>query len=341
MAEERGENQLLTTVALLVLAAVAATVALIYTRSVMVPFVLSVFLTYLVSPLVDVLQVRARVPRGVAVLGAFLVIAVAIMLLVGLVAQSVAGLDQNLDLYRARLLGFVGVLDEQLDAHGVDLGQQTVMDALRELPVLDIVRSTLGDALNFLSTLFLVLICTIYLLLGRQPREARGGIWGEIDSRIRQYIVTKVGTSLATGVAVGLVLWLFGLDLAMVFGILTFLLNFIPSVGSVIAMALPLPVAFIQFESGWLIAGVIAVPAIIQLVIGNVIEPKLMGGGLDLHPITILLALIFWGLVWGLTGMLLAAPITAVLKIVLERFDTTRPVAAVLAGRLPGRDASS
>ena len=71
------------------------------------------------------------------------------------------------------------------------------------------------------------------------------------------------------------------------------------------------------------------------LTVGNAIEPRLMGDGLDLHPLTILLALIFWGLIWGIVGMLLAAPITAILKIILARFQTTQPLAEVLAGRLP------
>ena len=77
------------------------------------------------------------------------------------------------------------------------------------------------------------------------------------------------------------------------------------------------------------------VPGLVQITIGNGIEPLIMGGELDLHPVTVLLALIFWGLLWGLVGMLLAAPMTAVLRIVLERIHTTRPVAELLAGRLP------
>ena len=72
------------------------------------------------------------------------------------------------------------------------------------------------------------------------------------------------------------------------------------------------------------------------MAVGNGVEPRLMGEGLDLHPLTILLALIFWGLIWGIVGMLLAAPITAILKIILARFETTKPMSEVLAGRLPG-----
>ena len=90
-----------------------------------------------------------------------------------------------------------------------------------------------------------------------------------------------------------------------------------------------------------MIAAVFLVPGAVQMTIGNIIEPLIMGEGLDLHPVTILLALVFWGLIWGVVGMFLATPITAVFRIVLDRFETTRPIAGLLAGRLPGDEANS
>ena len=154
--------------------------------------------------------------------------------------------------------------------------------------------------------------------------------------RSRRYLVTKVSTSTVTGLLTGVILALFGLDLALVFGVLAFFLNFIPSVGSIIATLLPIPMAMVQFDSFWMIAGIVLVPGAVQMTIGSGIEPVLMGEGLELHPVTILLALVFWGLIWGVVGMFLAAPITAVLRIVLDRFEMTRPIAGLLAGRLPG-----
>ncbi len=132
-----------------------------------------------------------------------------------------------------------------------------------------------------------------------------------------------------------MILALFGLDLALVFGVMAFLLNFIPNVGSIIATLLPLPLAIVQFDSTGMIVGIVVVPGLVQMFIGSGLEPKLMGEGLQLHPVTILLALVFWGLLWGVVGMLLAAPMTAVLRLILERFEMTRPVAGLLAGRLP------
>jgi AI-2 transport protein TqsA len=128
---------------------------------------------------------------------------------------------------------------------------------------------------------------------------------------------------------------MFKMPLALVFGVMAFLLNFIPSIGSVIATLLPIPIAIIQYDSVWAITAIVALPGVIQLIIGNGIEPLVMGESLDLHPITVILSLIFWGLLWGIVGMFLATPIMAVLSIVLARFDETRPFAELLAGRLP------
>jgi AI-2 transport protein TqsA len=124
----------------------------------------------------------------------------------------------------------------------------------------------------------------------------------------------------------------------MVFGLFAFLLNFIPSVGSLIATLLPLPVVLMNPEISPTI-GVLAIvlPGLVQLAIGNVISPKVMGDSLELHPVTILLALMIWGTLWGLVGMLLATPITAVLKMLLERMELTRPLARLMAGHVEPR----
>lgn len=332
-----GERSLLNTVSLLIIASVALTAALIYTRSVLVPFVLAVLVSYLVSPVVDLLQTKLRVPRYLAMLAAFVLIVVGVVVLALLLTTSVGGLAEKQDVYAAKFVEIGGWFTDTAERFFPDLGKEDVTEQLGDLPkkALGWVSSAFGGVFSFLSTAFLVLVFVIYLILGHKPSEQRQGMWAEIDTKVRRYLSTKVATSAVTGILVGLVLWMLGLDLALVFGVMAFLLNFIPSVGSIIATILPLPLALFQFDQPWRIALVLLLPLAIQMVVGNGIEPKLMGESLDLHPVTILLALIFWGLVWGPVGMLLATPITAVAKIVLERFETTKPVAGLLGGRLP------
>jgi AI-2 transport protein TqsA len=118
-----------------------------------------------------------------------------------------------------------------------------------------------------------------------------------------------------------------------VFGFLAFLLNFIPTIGAVVATLLPVPVIVLSPDlsvATQVLA--VAIPAAIQAVIGSFIQPKVLGRSFGLHPVSILLALIFFGMIWGLVGAFLATPITAVIKIVLERIPATRFVAALLAG---------
>jgi len=322
-------------VSLVVLAAVAIAVALAYTRAVMVPFVLAIFISYLVMPLVDILRERLRMPRVLSVLIALLA-ALGLLTFFGmLITKSTRSLVASADIYQEEIGVLAAQLFSVLDRWGLELGQQSLVEGIKQLPLLSLLRSTLGTVVDLVSTGVLVVIFVIYLLLSRRPKELRSGIYAEINSKIRKYLVAKFVISAATGALVGSILALFGLDLALVFGVMAFLLNFIPSVGSVFATLLPIPIAILQFDNPWMITAIILVPGLVQLVIGNGIEPLIMGEGLDLHPVIVLLALIFWGLLWGVVGMLLAAPMTAILRIVLERIETTRPVAELLAGRLP------
>ena len=326
----------LITGSIVVLAATAIAAALAYTRSVMVPFVLALLISHLVGPVVDKLQAKLRVPRLLGTFVALLIALGGVALLVLLITTSVRGLLASASLYEQRLDAWVAQGAGVLDRFGMDLGQRGVADALRQLPVARLARDGLGTAVNVVTTAGLVMIFVIFLVVSKQPASVKTELRREIDTKIHRYLTLKVILSAVTGFLVGLTLWLFGLDLAIVFGITTFLLNFVPSIGSIIATLLPLPIALVQFDSFWTIAAIIAVPGAIQTIIGNGIDPLLMGEGLDLHPVTLLLALMFWGLLWGIPGMLLAAPLTAVLRLILDRSETTRPVAELLAGRLPG-----
>jgi AI-2 transport protein TqsA len=201
-----------------------------------------------------------------------------------------------------------------------------------------ILTGTANAVVNIVSNGFLVLVFILFLILGATPDRKPKGIFAEIDEKVRRYIVIKIVSSAITGTLVAIILISMKLDLALAFGVLAFLLNFIPSIGSVISTMLPIPVAMVQYDSRWMVLWVLLLPGTVQMVVGNIIEPKVMGDGLDLHPITILVALIFWGLLWGIPGMFMAAPITAVIKIVSSRFETTRPAAELMAGRFPDFD---
>jgi len=159
------------------------------------------------------------------------------------------------------------------------------------------------------------------------------GTWQDIDLQIRKYLRLKTVISIITGFVFGMAIALLGIPMAMTFGLLAFLLNYIPNIGPLVATVLPIPLIILQPDAGivWMVLAILILSGI-QFVSGNIIEPKMMGESTDLHPVVVLLALMFWGMMWGIVGMFLATPITAGIKIVLERIDATKPIAAILAG---------
>lgn len=140
----------------------------------------------------------------------------------------------------------------------------------------------------------------------------------EITIQIQRYIVTKVAINLSAGVVLGFILWLMNVDFPFVWGIFTFLFNFVPTIGSAVSLLLPTLMALIQFDAPGYALLVAVVIMLIQTLFFNILEPVVLGKNLGLNPIAILLAVLLWGYIWGIAGMLLAVPLTAIIKIVLS-----------------------
>ena len=333
-----GQTDRIQTACLLILAALATGFVLYWFRAVLIPFVLAVFVAYGLAPIIELQSQRLRIPRPIGILVTLVLGAFGLTLIGGIVSSSVRQLRANAGAYQAQL----EQLFEQVLASPLvqELWPGVVGDEidLRSLVPTDQLQSVLlgttGAIVDLLSNGLVVLIFLFFLLAGESAVRSQG-VRADVESRIRRYLVLQTAISIATGLLVGGVLMLLGVPLAMAFGLLAFLLNFIPSIGSIIATLLPLPVVLFSPDLSTQAAVLaIGIPALIQFVVGNVLSPKLMGDSLQLHPVTILLALMVWGALWGIVGMLLATPITAVLRMLLERLEATRPVANVMGGRL-------
>ncbi|MCF8266665.1 MAG: AI-2E family transporter [Ignavibacteriales bacterium] len=144
----------------------------------------------------------------------------------------------------------------------------------------------------------------------------------DISSQIQRYIIMKFFISLLTGMVTGFTLWLFNVEFFIVWGVMAFILNFIPNIGSVIAVLLPTLMAVVQFESFGFALVVGAILLIEQNLIGNILEPKILGAKLGLNPLMVLLSLLIWGYLWGIVGMFLSVPLTAILKIIFDNNDS-------------------
>ena len=315
-------------------------------RPVLVPFVVAVFFTVGLKPILDVLQSSLLPSRYVAVTVAFL-LGVLFLLMLGLaVASSIDQLTDN-DAYRQSAAAAgkrVALIAEGLGllpSDDVASGQPVVSSLVRLESVMQRGAKyaqdwVLGGMVSLSGSLGAILIFMFFLLLGASTSvDAKSELWDIIESKLREYIVLKTAISMGTGVAVWAILALFGVPLSILMGLLTFLLNYIPNFGPVVTCVLPLPLIWLSPELS--VVSMVAASALAcgaQLVGGNVIEPRLMGSSFDLHPIVVLLALMLWYAIWGFVGMLLAVPITASLKVILERIPRTEPLARVMAGDL-------
>jgi len=343
--EPELQERRIQTACLLILSAVGTGFALYWLRPVMVPFVLAVFFALGLAPVVDV-QVRTlKLPRLLSIVTTLLLGIGLLTAVAALIQTSVMQLAANAAEYQVWLGALLARIADAAPLELLGIDSSAMLDSISQIPVSAIGGMLLGTTnaiVDLLSKSLLVLIFMIYLLIGRETAVSTSGddsLWQDIERRVERYIATKALVSGATGILVGTVLWLLGIDLALAFGLFAFLLNFIPSVGSLIATLLPLPVVIMSPDTSHAAAvAAIAVPGAIQFVIGSVLEPKIMGDALDLHPVAILMALILWGMLWGVVGMLLATPITAMLKILFEQLEPTRPAARLLSGRLGASD---
>jgi AI-2 transport protein TqsA len=200
-------------------------------------------------------------------------------------------------------------------------------------------------AAGFLAEALVVLLYLLFLLLearrfpariraGFRPEQADRvlGVVASINRAMASYLRAKVLSSLATALPVVAVLWGFGVPFPGMWGALAFVGNFIPYVGSLVAFVLPVLLAFLELEPPWRPAAVLGLLVLVQLVTNNLVEPRLTAHAVDLSPLAVLVALAFWGLCWGAVGMVLAVPLTVLLKIVCENAELTRPLARLMAG---------
>lgn len=340
----REEQFWLLTGGVLLLAFVAFSFAMFFTRSFMIPFVFSIFLCAMVSPIDNLIVVRWKLNRWLGFAGSILVILLIFFLFFFVTRFAISSIskaisDVSLSTSTSTSESFETTVDQMLERLGVKskyVNAKRLIEPLREeLPT--ILSESLTTCKKFVSCSTLVLLFSIFILMGRDPHiRVSNEIYNEIERSIQKYLNIKFFISLATGVCVYVIFSMMGVQMAFLFGLLAFVLNFIPSIGSIIATVLPLPILMLTTEmshTGLLLAFLL--PCLVQNFFGNLLEPKLQGQGLKLHPVTILLALGFWGVVWGPVGMLLAAPMTAAMRIILLEFKMTRWMAGVMGGKLP------
>tara|TARA_B100001248_G_C27399656_1_gene469072 strand:+ start:7880 stop:8881 length:1002 start_codon:yes stop_codon:yes gene_type:complete len=322
-------------VCLIIIASVATVSALIYTKIVLIPFVISVFFFAAISPLIKMIQTKLKAPRPVAVVTCFLILGIVTALTWLLVIQSFMSFYDGIDTYKAKAIGMVEDISIWAGTYGFELEPDFIQQEIMSLPLVDWIKEFTGGLASFLGNAFLIFVFTIFLIIGEKHGNlVKESLWMDVKTKVSRYIIIKFFSSFLTGVSVCILLLFFNVELAFVFAFITFLLNFIPNVGSIVAATLPMPIILLNQGLGITFFAVLTGQMIIHTIIGTIVEPKLLGERMDLHPIAILMFLIFWGLVWGIPGMFLAVPITAVFKFLFARIESTKAFSEILAGRI-------
>lgn len=309
-------------------------------ESLLVPFLLSVFISVICAPPLAWLTKRG-VPLALAMLCIIAFIVIFGLAVGAIVSNSINNFSQDLPTYQAKLGTLTTSFLQWLEGMGLSLPIGQIQESIKPGTVMGMVGKTLASLGNVMTNAFLILLTVIFILsesamfhskLERAAGEDSKSL-AAIDrftTSINRYMAIKTGLSLLTGLMITVWLWIIGVDYPVLWGLVAFLLNFVPNLGSIIAAVPAVLLALIQLSPGAALLTAIGY-VIANTLVGNVLEPRMMGKGLDLSTLVVFLSLVFWGWVLGPVGMLLSVPLTMTVKIALE--STGKPsLASVLLG---------
>ena len=346
-----GDSKGSVTRGLLAAASFVVVVAGLRTASaVILPFLLSLLIAMASYPLLSFLR-RHKIPTGLAVALTLLTVLVGVSAVGVLLGSSVRDFTVQAPIYKDRLGQLVGQSLARLQAWGVKLPESWSPSSFDPGQALDLATTLLLGISAALSNLVLVLLTIGFILAEAAglPEKLSAAFGRNLDfghlERCRQqvqgYLVIKSLMSFVTGSIIAIALALMGVDFPLLWGALAFLLNFIPTIGSIIAALPPLLLSLVQLGP-WYALGVMVLFLAVNMIIGNILEPALTGRQLGLSPLVVFVSLLFWGWVWGPVGMILSVPLTMIIKIILENTQDMRWVAAMLdaSPRAPKPDAA-
>jgi predicted PurR-regulated permease PerM len=305
----------------------------------LVPFLLALFIAVITAPPMFWLKKRG-LPTGLSLLAVIAALVAAVVGISMLAASSIEAFSRQGPVYEERLHERMSGVITWLSGLGLDISHESIrqhIDPGAAMKVVGGVVSGLGDAL---TNSFLILITVIFVLLEASslPAKLRAALddpeasldrFTSVAANVNRYLAIKTWTSVATGVLVWIFLAVLGVDFALLWALAAFLLNYVPSLGAILATIPPVLQAWVQLGDGSALAVLIGY-VVINVLIGNVIEPRFMGRGLGLSTLVVFLSLIFWGWVLGPVGMLLSIPLTMTVRIALEARPETRGLAILL-----------
>ncbi|PHK97594.1 hypothetical protein CGL56_14245 [Neolewinella marina] len=315
-------------------------------KSYLVPIFVALVLWYLVNALNNQFRhlpfVGTRLPNAVTLGMSLVFIGLALYAISDMIVNTVNGFILESGVYLPKIEAQIANAYERV---GIDRPPPSVSDLEIGQEILGNFALVLAGVTSAAKGVALVLLYVLFFLVEQNsfPKKLRAlgldmrhstrftRVLAEINTAMRTYLGVKTLTSIATAVLSFVVFTVIGLDYGLFWAFLIFLFNFVPTIGSITATALPALLALVQFDtlSPFLIV-VFGVTAI-QILVGNIIEPRLMGSSLNISPLVVVLTLILWSMLWGIVGMLLSVPITVAIIIICAQFPETRPIAILLS----------
>jgi AI-2 transport protein TqsA len=344
----------LTNVFLGIIVVFALGVLLSELQTVLLPFILALFLSYVFKPVVLFLKKR-RIPSVLALLAVFAVISAIFLGLSAIIYSSIESFVSEAPKYQNKLALILRestlMLDDLAARVSIKPENFSLADLVDVSALTGLITSGAGSFVSGVGSFVVVLLLMFFILAGsgelstkvrhafaERHSERLSAMIDSIDLRVRQYLIAKTAISLGTGALTTGILLIFGVDFALLWGFLTFLLNFIPNIGSIVSVIFPILISLLQFDSISTTLILLVLLGVTQAVMGNVVEPKLMEFSLNLSPLLVLVALIFWGWLWGVWGMILAVPMMSILKIVFENIDALKPIGVMMSGNMSSRN---
>jgi AI-2 transport protein TqsA len=311
-------------------------------RSVIFPFILAIFISYIIDPIIAILM-KFKIPKAAAVVLILLGTFVFLYLVGAVVYSSGKTLAAELPRYEQRISDLAGFLEKGVGGIPLKLRLASYLEKVNLQSTASLVMASLGPFVGLVSKLFLLFLFLAFIVAGRGRATAKVEkslgpavskrvmeALDSINAQVRRYLGIKTLMSLANGLTVWIVLEIFRVDFALLFGFLAFLLNYIPNIGSLVAAVLRVGFAFFQFGTIWVPLWVLIITVGLDMLMGNLVEPRIMGKGLGMSPLVVLFSLVFWGWLWGIPGMIMAVPLVAVIKIVCQNIPALRPIAVLM-----------
>lgn len=305
--------------------------------SIFIPLVIAYLLYFLFEPLNRYL-VSKKIPRALTVVFDIFIVTIIIFSFYRIILGSFQAFEGQLPIYQQKLSYLISGTAKSLGFEDPAITEFSIGKLLKNIDYGGIASGFFSSTLSIVSSGFFILLFFVFVSSGHEkfycalkkrfdespdvPDHERTDkvkdTYNDISNKVQKYITAKFLISLASGLFVGIILWIFNVDFLIVLVVLSILLNFIPNIGSFISVSFAALMVLVQYESFGKAALVAVLITVIQNLIGNAIEPKILGDRLGLNPLVILLSLLIWGYIWGIVGMFLAVPLTAVLKIIID-----------------------